>query len=327
MPDYPIHFLPNWSDDAREDSLFHYTSAAGLAGLFSSRSMWSTAYYCANDEQELAAGRGVLTGLFRQEMFELDNKNDKRIQIFYGRGVDPLQYAEHFEGLITSMALSSLCAYITCFCRPIGKEDFYHGLLSQWRAYGQDGGYAIQFSRRKLAQAYEGMSPAVYELREVHYESDNELRRKILDHRSAFIEAFHRYLDQLAQPLDSTKDSWQNPLPHLLGGPLESLLDYLVYTKNTHFAEERESRMSAFVAADPSSSAVFPVRYFNRNGLLVPYISTPEAGFDLLSCIEWVIVGPSPRVDARYKSISQLVRQSSNPKIQVRVSHIPYTRL
>jgi hypothetical protein len=327
MADYPSHFVPNWSDDAREDALFHYTSATGLAGIFSTGSLWSTAYYCANDEEELATGRGVLAGAFRQELVELAESADKRIQTFLGRGVDPLEYAEHFEGLITSMALNSLCAYITCFCRPVGKEDFHHGLLSQWRGYGQDGGYAVQFSRKKLNEAFGAMSPAVYELRDIHYESENELKQRLLSHRHSFIQAFHRYLDQLAAPFDSSYASWQSPLPQLLGGPLESLLDYLVYTKNQHFAEERESRMCAFVAADTSSESVFPVGYFNRNGLLVPYISTPQSAFDLLACIDWVIVGPGPRVNARFKSISQLVGRSSNPSVRVRASRIPYTRL
>ena len=326
MPEYPSHFLPNWSDDARLDALFHYTTASGLAGILGSRAIRSTAYYCANDEQELTAGRGVLTTLFRQELFELEKNNDPRIETFLRRGVDPTEYAEHFEGLVTSMTLSALCAYITCFCRPTTKEDFHHGLLSQWRGYGQDGGYVIQFSRKKLAAALAVSNPPAYELKDVCYAVDNDLKTQLLGHKSAFISAFHKHLDQLAGPIDSTQTSWKSPLPQLLGGPLESLLDFLVYTKNQHFAEERESRMCAIQASVVPDATQYPVDYFNRNGLLVPYITTPKAEIDLVGCIDWVVVGPGPRIDARFKSVNQLVRNSGK-EISVRVSHIPYTRL
>ena len=29
-------------------------------------------------------------------------------------------------------------------------ETYKHGLLSQWRGYGNDGGYAIEFNKKKL---------------------------------------------------------------------------------------------------------------------------------------------------------------------------------
>lgn len=96
MINYPSHFLPNWSSDAADDAIFHYTTAAGLAGIFKSRSIWSTAYYCANDEQELVAAQGVLTGIFREELFRLEKDKDPRITMFYRRGVNPMEYAEHF---------------------------------------------------------------------------------------------------------------------------------------------------------------------------------------------------------------------------------------
>ena len=325
MFDYPSHTLPNFSDEARDDALFHYTSAAGLAGIFDSKAIWSTAYYCANDEQELAAGKGVLTTLFREELYSLEQSDDPRIRTFYGRGVDPIEYAEHFEGLVTSLALGALCPYITCFCRPAKKEDFLHGLLSQWRGYGPDGGYALQFSRKKLAAALDAAKPQIYELRDVHYDAGNDLKASLLQHKPAFLAAFSQHLDQLAMPIDLQNTTWESPLASLFGGPLESLFDFLVYTKNQHFAEERECRMSAIQTSTPTSESR-AVRFFNRNGLLVPYVSTPVDGLDILGCIEWIVVGPGPRIQSRFQSITHLVRQHQR-EIHVRVSHIPYTRL
>jgi hypothetical protein len=131
-------------------------------GFFHSLSgqIWGTAYYCANDESELAAGKGVLTPLFRSATYKLIEAQDSRVVTFSQRGVDVRDYAEHFEQQVSAMALGSLCAYITCFCKPTGEEDFHHGLLSQWRGYGSDGGYALHFSRKKLLAAIERQTNA-----------------------------------------------------------------------------------------------------------------------------------------------------------------------
>jgi hypothetical protein len=325
MPSYPSHFLPSWSEDSASDALFHYTSATGLAGIFKSRSLWCTAYYCANDEQELAAARGVLTGIFREELYRLEREQDARIRTFHRRGVDPFEYAQHFESLLTSLTFGALCAYIACFCKPTGKEDFLHGLLSQWRGYGTDGGYALQFSRQKLEAALRGSQLRMYELADVHYSPENPLKDQLLNHKQAFLAAFGKHLDEFAEPIDSTKSTWTSPLPDLFNGPLESLIDHLVYTKNQHFSEEREVRLCAMRPARLDSDER-KIDFFSRNGLLVPYITIPKEEQNILDCVDWILIGPGPRVESRFKSITTLVAESGKD-IKVRAPHIPYTRL
>jgi hypothetical protein len=173
--------------------------------------------------------------------------NDPRVLTFARRGVDIREYADHFEEHIAGMALSSLCAYITYFCKPTSKEDFYHGLLSQWRGYGSDGGYALHFSRKKLLAAIESANKADglnYDLQDVHYTVENPMKAEVLSHTDAFVRAYMSFLDELAEPLDSSKRTMCSPIAGLPGGPLEAFLDYLVYTKNEHFGEERECRLS-----------------------------------------------------------------------------------
>jgi hypothetical protein len=131
MSEIPGHVLPTYSDAARDDSLFHYTTANGLIGILGTGEIWGTAYYCANDESELAAGKGLLAPLFRSMTYKMIEANDPRVLTFRRRGVDIQEYADQFEQTIAAVALSSLCAYITCFCKPASEEDFHHGLLSQ----------------------------------------------------------------------------------------------------------------------------------------------------------------------------------------------------
>jgi hypothetical protein len=128
VTEFPSHVLPTDNEAGRSDALFHYTTASGLIGILNSGQIWSTAYYCANDETELSTGHGVLTPLFRKATFKLIDDNDPRVSIFANRGVDITHYADRFEQSIAAMATSSLCTYMTCFFRPISEEDFSENL-------------------------------------------------------------------------------------------------------------------------------------------------------------------------------------------------------
>lgn len=328
MSDFPGYSLPTFSPEARSDTLFHYTTASGLIGIFSEKAIWSTAHYCANDEQELAAGMGILTPIFREEIYRLEKAGDPRIKLFHQRGCDPLEYADKFERSLVGITFSSLSAYLTCFCKPASEEDFRHGLLSQWRGYGPDGGYALQFSRKKLHDAI-GVSPEnagrAYELKDISYRPEIPIRDEVMTHKEAYLRAFNQHLDMLARLDFLLGKGFRNPVTELLNGPIEALLDYLIQTKSAHFAEERECRLSLIQPRDPSSSAL-PVAFFNRNGLPVPFIRTAVPNGDILSCIEWILVGPGPRINARFRAAIQMARNSGHD-IKVRVSQIPYTRL
>lgn len=328
MSDLPGHSLPNFTDEAAADALFHYTTATGLNGILSDREIWATAYYCSNDEAELAEGFGILQPLFRSTSSKLKHDEDSRVMTFRNRGIDIFEFGDRFEKLISGWALSILCAYITCFCKPRSKEDFHHGLLSQWRGYGSDGGYAIQFSRNRLIAALELTNRAQgtgYDLQDVQYEEDNILRSEVLDHSASFVRSYLAFLDEQAKPLDFSKKTFPSPLSFVDVGPLQTYLNYLVHRKSKHFSEENECRLSLLQPVSPGDQ-VLPVTYFNRAGLLVPYTMTPRVDFDVLGCVDWVIVGPGPRMKERFRSITQFVKQLGLA-IQVRPSHIPFTRL
>lgn len=325
--DLPGHTLPRSSPEALEDALFHYTTATGLLGIFKSNQLWHTSYSCTNDESELEAGAGVLTPLFRNVMYSLRKDADRRISTFHARGVDPMEYADGFESQITSLASGFLSTFITCFCKPTDEEVFLHGLLSQWRGYGRDGGYAIQFSRKRLQAMVEAAGTAAtlaYDLQDVHYSLENPFKAQLLSHSPSFESAFLSYLEELASDAVFS-GKMKNPLTPIAGDPLEALLDYLVHTKSSHFREELECRLSLIYATNPDRK-VPEIDFFNREGLIVPYAKSPKEHFDVLSCIDWIVVGPGPRLASRFKSAMMLARQSGRD-ILVRPSHIPFTRL
>ena len=330
MSEIPGHMSPTYSEESRDDALFHYTSADGLIGILQSGEIWGTAYYCSNDASELAAGKGILTREFLRATHKMVVDNDPLVQTFSNRGVDIREYADKFEQLIIAKTFSVLCAYITCFCKPTDAEDFRHGLLSQWRGYGAGGGYALQFSRKKLLAAVENANKAQevsYELQDVYYTVDNPLKAEVLSHTDKFLRAYKDYLEEIGAPLEElfNKGSLNNPIAKLLDGPLESLLDYLIYTKNQHFGEERECRLS-LIEPVSSEAGVIPTNYFTRDGLIVSYKKTPRTTPSILDCIEWIIIGPNRRMSARFKSVTQMVR-TAGLEIKVRPSHIPFIRV
>jgi hypothetical protein len=243
------------------------------------------------------------------------------------RGVDIQTYAESFEKLVIAHTFSAISTYITCFCKPTGKEDFTHGLLSQWRGYGPDGGYALQFSRKKLQAARKRAQQAgvEYDLRDISYNTQNTLKEKLLSASPEFVGAYLSHLDQLAKPLDSILKTFRSPVAALSTDALVDLVSYLVHTKSKHFAEERECRLS-LIQSGAAASQSRPVSFFNRAGLLVPYITTPNQSFNMLDCVDWIVIGPAPRMGARFEATCQLVSKYGKG-ILVRPSHIPYTRL
>jgi Protein of unknown function (DUF2971) len=327
MSDIPNHTSPPFTNAARDDALFHYTSANGLMGILKSGELWSTAYFCANDESELSAGKGILAPLFSLKTHEMIQEEDPLVRVFSRRGVDIRHYAQGFEQQITAMALNLLCPYITCFCKTTAAEDFSHGLLSQWRGYGIDGGYALQFSRKKLIAEIGRASNDTsmdYQLQDVHYAADNPLKAVAISHSEAFLRAYRTFLEELADPHFLSKKTIQNPTSKLTGGPLENFLEYLVYTKNQHFAEEKECRLSVIDLVSPNVDNP-SIAYFSRAGMIVPYKKTPHATFKVLDCIEWIIVGPGARMGARFKSLTHMIRQLGL-SIAVRPSHIPFSR-
>lgn len=321
------HPLPSFSEEALDDALFHYTSSTGLLGILQSGEIWSTSYFCTNDLSELSAGRDLLSPIARQVTEELIRQEDQRVQIFAARGIDIRRYAMDFQNFIVSFTLEVLNVYITCFCKATAKEDFFHGLLSQWRGYGEDGGYAIQFSRSKLKDWLYHISSEhslVYQLADVHYSPENPLRDKVLKFSKRFEDSFSYHLDYLADILEKPSNDF-TPLSELPGGPIETLMDYLIYTKSRHFREENECRLSLIVGADSVAESL-KFGYFSRQGLVVPYVRSPQEGASFLDCIEWILIGPSPRIDTRLKSIKKLI-ENLDLQIKVRPSHIPYSRI
>ena len=148
------------SDSHKE--LYHYTTAAGLSGILESKSLRATHSSFMNDEEEIHGFYDrvlpeILRPKFRKYFEEIKDKPEfKKLQ---GNTQFDLYLDENFTKLIQTLKVVSLGfydQYITSFTTT--KDPFVceHGLLSQWRAYGPDGGYAIVFDTNQLDKLISG---------------------------------------------------------------------------------------------------------------------------------------------------------------------------
>jgi hypothetical protein len=107
-------------------TLYHYTDANGLKGVFDHQTIWFTSYDHLNDPGEITYGMDITTALLK----EIDT-NDPRIKMFCDMVID-LYTHDNMH--------SAFGIYLASFSRD--GDD-----LGQWRAYGDNGrGYAIGFA-------------------------------------------------------------------------------------------------------------------------------------------------------------------------------------
>lgn len=128
------------------EELIHYTSASGLYGIVESKKLWASHASFVNDNEEVVGFfTRVLPNILNPVLCspakdthrvgaELNDNLRASVDAFkqaHGRGEDH---------------------YITSFCATNDLWISQNGLLSQWRGYGLDGGYAIVFDRAEMGK-------------------------------------------------------------------------------------------------------------------------------------------------------------------------------
>jgi hypothetical protein len=199
----------------RFPELHHYTTAAGLKGIFTSNTVWATHYADLNDSQEIihfkSALRTELTECFtdmlrrkRRESLKVDraiNATGGLTASATGIATDLTEsfYRSAFEGAgQTPPSRTAGAAYIASFCthsnEPYQREN---GLLSQWRGYAVGGGYCLVFDSPKLVQLlleeWEARPYSYLNINPVHYAMPGVTARSLFpqffERAEAFIEA------------------------------------------------------------------------------------------------------------------------------------------
>lgn len=309
--------------------LWHYTTGPGLHGILTSQQLWATNILYLNDAEEF-------TGFFDHKLLALlkegvrDGLEARKSSGEVIRAIDDAGGIEGFVNIFSSQFLDNLRtntlnlkAYIASFCYTPSAPGSEDGLLSQWRGYGVDGGYAIVFDTQ-------GLNDLLHE----------EKNRFFYSYGCLSAVDYH---DCDTGELEEARD-WENAIrktvAHIIHkqpqNPAEALYEPIVSLATRHkhrgFREECEVRIAVVPLPRDNPRKAGDNRpekqvYFNkqRGGGLVPYIALFErtTGEAAKLPIKKIIVGPHPEKLKRQKAIEMLLDQLEI-EAKVEVSDIPY---
>lgn len=221
-----------------------------------------------------------------------------------------------------------------------------NGLLSQWRAYSEDGGFAIVFNKNKLQELLDiektSFAYKTLFIDDVVYSDKNEFQlngfREIAkesgmgfscNDRQDYEIAFSEQLDTIEKFIfeEASEEEKKSQVDKVCLSFVKCVTQY----KDYGFKEEREVRIVAM--PDFSNDQKSRKREFRcKNGEHIPYIELfksvklPESNESIKSTlpIERIIVGPHKNKEARATWLCIKLAEMGRTDINVNVSEIPF---
>jgi hypothetical protein len=311
-------------------SIFHYTDAAGLVGIVTSKSLFATHYRCLNDSTEAKVIRDLIMPILEREVAIVTPKLIERGWLKpafyeeYGANGHRIQAESIYRAIVQT--IDNVSPYfVLSFCRHDENTDqFEHGLLSQWRGYSNGGGVAIEFDEAGIdaflhsedAQFIYGVSKTS----DVLYENFESLFKP---------EQFEGLAGALIAKLFGNQDTSQITGKKNID---EVIRDYILvapFLKHAGFREEREYRMVLAPVRKRHGDKGFkgehkPIKFRIRNGSIVPYVEIFETK-DTILPIRSVIVGPHADQEMLLEAV-EMILENAGVKAEVRTSQIPFRR-
>ncbi|MFZ2727608.1 MAG: DUF2971 domain-containing protein [Methylococcaceae bacterium] len=287
------------------NDLYHYTTQEGLIGILESNCLWATHYKFLNDYSEMVSVKEKIFEFYKNMLSHNQKINNDETILHINSIINKNTANEITHNFVKFVEGQEF--YIASFCEQHSKNDSYineNGLLSQWRAYGGNGGYALIFNKDKLEELINNTKIIPIKLKEVIYSDDFEL------------DSYHNSLSKTE--LDNT----------------DYFVDLATKYKNCGFKEEREFRIVARLCP-PITILERKVNILKRkfrcnNGEQIPYIelfnpSNPTI-FPTASTlpIEKIIVGPHKDKEARATWLKVKLASIDRSDIEVTVSKIPF---
>jgi hypothetical protein len=152
--------------DGERDSLvqthpqiYHYTTEAGLRGIVESNSFRATYFRDMNDANEIHELRMPLIKEFTRrvtpffkELYQKGTRATKLASASAEAEYSAHSWADKLYSTVFQERASD--CYISSFCSHANDQDYErnHGLLSQWRGYGKDGGYCLVLDTAALSK-------------------------------------------------------------------------------------------------------------------------------------------------------------------------------
>jgi Protein of unknown function (DUF2971) len=276
----------------------HYTTFAGLQGIISSGCLWATDAAYLNDTSEITHFFDVrLKRLVAGPVRDVSVKNLKAKTLSMNRPF-----------------VLSLCGTTN----PLVAES---GLLSQWRGYGNDGGFAIVFDTAGIKDAFE------LEAKQHHYM------------HAQFGRVYYEEMEPTPTDFKECEEIVRMTIAGRRCGRFYRAVTHLsCFCKHWAFSEEREVRVVVVpanqeaIAADPANGRLQKtIEHFTRKNdkddkIQVPYVELfthKEPRLPKLP-IKRIIVSPHNVSDEQIEEVKGLLSEYGYNKMAVQKSKIPY---
>lgn len=266
------------------DKLYHYCSLSAFMSIVQNKCIWLSDTRYTNDALEVR----VFDDTVWAALSDLLNDNDITVQ-----------EANTFWKVYKH---NNTVGYISCFSET-------GDLLSQWRAYGDDGrGVAIGINFDELGIVPQDPYPIAGNRK--HY-----FGRKVDYIDNEFMNGLYGFI--------KSKTNWENHYEKLF-----QLFRRNYYTKGKGFEEEKEWRIiylpllvinnetGKIVAGDEFD--LKDCKFRNSNNRIIPYYELPID----LNCIKEIILGPKSKLD--YATLSMFLVQNKLNEVQITHSSISY---
>jgi len=317
------------------EHLFHYTNEDGLYGILGSEALWATHWRHLNDFTEITLLQDKLSELMlphvRTQYEKLIRDNPAIIKKVQAEG-GLEKVTEHDTKVLVDAQYSATGEEIFIFSLCGTSDDLYvnnNGLLSQWRGYGEDGGYALVFDtatlEKQLAKEHR-IIPYRYALvGDVVYSDDDE----------RFNSEFSEDLSVLAGDVEKLFDhhKFRHQSEELILDGVYAFMNCITRYKHRAFKEENEVRIILLTMSSEERRAigsslhrregvVKEVKTRNRNGVEIPYVDVLADIEDQLP-IKRIIVGPHKDKEKRAEDLRKKLKLEGRD-IEVTCSDIPY---
>lgn len=295
--------------------LFHYTTAKGLKGIVENNELWATSVYFLNDTSEITYGYGLLAEVLR-DWIAVNSRPEGSLSLQLA-----LELQRSFGADLLSRTVISPI-YVSCFC----EED---NLLSQWRAYGQSGGYSVGFKLPEHgARGGVKPEPCIYTARLVKVEYE---RQKQLSRCRAIVDELLPIFDDPALPeaLQAVDTDSVFGYSTMRRAVAEILSEEIMGFKNKAFDVEKEwrlvTRQRDFLkqSNDDGGKTPVPVYFRPSRGMTVPYVKLVPSEAEGKLPINFVRSGPTLEKVAAWLGIRMLLDKHEFRGVRVEGSDIP----
>jgi hypothetical protein len=276
--------------------IYHYTTAKGLMGIIKSKHIWASHANYLNDTSERKYGETLAGDILQEKFMPLaPGHSDKWYKNEEGSMTAAPEFSSKYALLFDAYSAITLYpkndVYVTSFCL---KDN----LLSQWRAYGNQGGYNIGFFVKsgvcKTEKGEFGTFRIVY---------DPAIQRRILDKFvTRILDSLSRHLDTILAEdwRDFQSKSYEDHKSALIAGLLKIALRF----KDPSFDVEHEWRFYTTNTPDD----VEHIEFREQNGMIVPYVALPLQEdwitFQSIRC------GPTPHPDLAQRSVEMILKKN-----------------